>query len=176
MNRPKQSPGCVLCRAEARRVNALRPALEKLGVKLVCLVHEWLKTEIGAFKPKFWSGELYLDKNKDMYRALGAGKVHKQSWIRFFCCCLCTLGPKYSEAKAIAPDSEPNVNGTHMVMGGYMVLKQGTKGVQWQFQEDFFGDHPAYDKLLEECQKAGSQKLTEQEGKQAKADREDEDS
>ena len=37
--------------------------------------------------------------------------------------------------------------GTHMIMGGMMIVKKGTKGVQFQFTEDFFGDHPEYGRV-----------------------------
>lgn len=78
---------------------------------MTCLqVHEWLPNEVTAFKPKFWRGDLFLDKEKAVYKALGGGKVLKGSWVRFFCCALCCLTGKYKEAKAIAPDSEQNVN------------------------------------------------------------------
>lgn len=66
-------------------------------------MHEWLKGEVSAFK-KFWSGELYLDVNKDMYRAMGNGKLLKQSWWTFFCN-MCTVFKKFDvEEKGILPE------------------------------------------------------------------------
>lgn len=44
----------VLCRAEARSLYALKPDLDKLGVRLVCVVHEGLPAEIKAFWPDYW--------------------------------------------------------------------------------------------------------------------------
>ena len=46
-------------------------------------VHEWIDREIAAFKPAFWAGDVYLDENKVLFRAVGEGKVRKQSWWTF---------------------------------------------------------------------------------------------
>lgn len=47
-------PGCLLCREEAVKVWADRQAFEAAGVRLVCLVHEWIDREIAAFAPEYW--------------------------------------------------------------------------------------------------------------------------
>ncbi len=44
----------VLCRAEAKSLWALKPDLDKLGVRTVCVVHEGLPAEIKAFWPEYW--------------------------------------------------------------------------------------------------------------------------
>lgn len=47
-------PGCLLCREEAVKVWADREAFAAAGVRLVCLVHEWIDREIAAFAPEYW--------------------------------------------------------------------------------------------------------------------------
>jgi len=44
----------VLCRAEAKSLYALKPDTDKLGVRMVCVVHEGLPAEIKAFWPDYW--------------------------------------------------------------------------------------------------------------------------
>jgi hypothetical protein len=44
----------VLCRAEAKSLYALKPELDKLGYRMVCVVHEALPMEIKAFWPEYW--------------------------------------------------------------------------------------------------------------------------
>ncbi len=41
-------PGCILCRDEAQRLWAIKPALDRLGIGLVCVVHEWIQREVGV--------------------------------------------------------------------------------------------------------------------------------
>ena len=53
----------------------LEPELKAMGVNLVCLLHENLPDEVAAFKPAFWPGELYLDKDLAFFAALGGGEV-----------------------------------------------------------------------------------------------------
>ena len=106
------SCSAVLCRAEAKSLYALKPELDKLGVRLVCVVHESLPAEIKAFWPEYWyvrgelfvlmwfgvlfsrkivlidcvpcrPGELYLDTDKQLYKALGNGKLRKGSLLWF---------------------------------------------------------------------------------------------
>lgn len=47
------------------------------------------------------------------------------------------------------------LQGTHMIMGGVMIVKQGEQGVSYMFTEDFWGDHPTISKvqpLTKTCQ------------------------
>ena len=53
----------------------LKPELDKVNCKLVCLLHENLPEEVAAFKPEFWPGDLYLDTEKAFFAAVGGGKV-----------------------------------------------------------------------------------------------------
>lgn len=44
----------LLCREQAVKLWTEREQFEKAGVKLVCLVHEWIQREIDGFAPKYW--------------------------------------------------------------------------------------------------------------------------
>lgn len=41
--------GSVLCRDEAQKLWAERAALEAAGLKVVCVVHEWIDREVSGF-------------------------------------------------------------------------------------------------------------------------------
>jgi hypothetical protein len=44
-------PGCVLCRDEAQKLWKEQQALSDAGLKVVCVVHEWIDREVSASKP-----------------------------------------------------------------------------------------------------------------------------
>eukprot|EP00891_Asterochloris_glomerata_P000335 jgi/Astpho2/335/Aster-x0917 len=50
---------------------------------MVVVVHEFLQTEIQAFAPAFWAGEVLYDKDKAVFQALGNGKIRKGSMLTF---------------------------------------------------------------------------------------------
>ena len=52
--RPSLFPYAVLCRDEAQRLWALKPEFDKLGVGLVCVVHEWIDREVGFAEVSAW--------------------------------------------------------------------------------------------------------------------------
>ena len=55
----------VLCREEAQNLWSKKADFDKLGVRLVAVVKEWIQTEIDDFSAKFWHNEeLYLDEDK----------------------------------------------------------------------------------------------------------------
>lgn len=56
------------CRDHAVKVWEHQKELEQAGVKLVCVVHEWIEREINAYSPAFWPGELYHDVDKAFYK------------------------------------------------------------------------------------------------------------
>lgn len=90
----------VLCREEAKKVWALKPELDALGVGLVALIHERIPEEVrldrcltclpkrcgpegvttwcaqvSEFHPAYWPGPLYHDTDKVFYKALGGGTL-----------------------------------------------------------------------------------------------------
>lgn len=44
----------LLCREQAVKLWSEREQFERAGVKLVCVVHEWIQREIDGFAPKYW--------------------------------------------------------------------------------------------------------------------------
>ena len=99
----------VICRAEARRVEALRPKIEAKGIRLACLVrvgfcaaswhivrqglaqrraglqvHEMLPGEIKAFR-HFWPGEVYLDAEKAFYLEVSLSTCKRSLWLDNSC-------------------------------------------------------------------------------------------
>eukprot|EP00878_Enallax_costatus_P017368 GHUV01018241.1.p1 GENE.GHUV01018241.1~~GHUV01018241.1.p1 ORF type:complete len:174 (+),score=25.14 GHUV01018241.1:166-687(+) len=68
-------PGCVLCRDEAKKLWKQHDTLEAAGLRVVCVVHEWIDREVNAFVPAYWGGEIYHDVGKAFYRTFGHGQV-----------------------------------------------------------------------------------------------------
>ncbi|PNH08122.1 Redox-regulatory protein [Tetrabaena socialis] len=129
-------PGCVLCRDEAQRLWALKPEFDKLGVSLVCVVHEWIQREINAFTPAYWPGPLYHDTSKSFYAALNNGTPLRGSLLPM-------LNPWSDVWKRIRAASktvkEHNLAGEGAIMGGAMVIRQGEGGVAWCHVESTIG-------------------------------------
>ena len=69
----------------------------------VAQLHEMLPSEVKAFQPAFWGGDLYLDINKAFYREVGSGKVQKGSWFKFVFT-LCHLMSLQTEARKTVPE------------------------------------------------------------------------
>lgn len=139
-------PGCVLCRDEAQRLWALKPEFDRLGVALVCVVHEWIEREITAFTAGFWPGPLYHDTSKALYKALNGGTVLRGSLMGL-------LWPWSGTWKRIhgasARVSDHNVVGDGLTMGGAMVVAQGDGGVVWSHLETSLGLVPDPQQVLE---------------------------
>ncbi|KAF5834405.1 hypothetical protein DUNSADRAFT_8960 [Dunaliella salina] len=115
-------PGCVLCRYQARELwLGLKNQLEKLGVRMVCIVHEWIDREVEAFTP-YWPGETYFDKEKDFFKFIGNGKLLTASpWS--------LLNPFSSTwghiAKAKKSVKQHNLVGNGLIKGGVVIIKKG---------------------------------------------------
>ena len=63
-----------------------------------------LPSEVKAFQPAFWGGELYLDIDKAFYREVGSGKLRKGSWFKFLFT-LCHLMSLEKEAIKTVPEA-----------------------------------------------------------------------
>jgi len=135
-----------LCRGEALKVRAAKPELDALGVVLACVLKEGLPAEVEEFKRDFWPEHLYLDEDKAFFKAVGGGKLRKGSLSAF-------LNPfsriyKHASAAKKVGVTNHNLNGEGLIMGGMFVMKPGSKGVQYQFQERNFGDHAPIEEVL----------------------------
>lgn len=49
------SLAAVLCRDQAVKVWEKREEFDKMGIKLVCIVHEWIQREVGCRIAACWS-------------------------------------------------------------------------------------------------------------------------
>lgn len=146
-------PGCLLCREQAVKLWSERAQFEASGVKLVCVVHEWIQREIDGFAPKYWGGELYYDEGKAFYAAVHGGKVKKGSLLAL----LNPLGEAWKNmkrAKGSGLVEESNMNGDGLTLGGLMIFKKGGD-VAYSYPEKTFGDHAPFEKVLEEARKVG---------------------
>ena len=47
-------PGCVLCRGESRSLWDKKEEIQKLNMRMVCLLHEAIPEEVKDFWPEFW--------------------------------------------------------------------------------------------------------------------------
>ncbi|KAF8058031.1 prxl2a [Scenedesmus sp. PABB004] len=131
-------PGCVLCRDEAQKLWDARAELEAAGLRVVCIVHEWIDREIAAFAPAFWGGEVFFDKDKAFYKLFGQGSLRTGS-------ALAMLNPFHPAWRRILDArkrvAESNVVGEASVLGGLLVVKRGG-AVAWMHPEVSFGDFP----------------------------------
>ncbi|KAK9906498.1 hypothetical protein WJX75_002938 [Coccomyxa subellipsoidea] len=143
-------PGCVLCRAEAKSLWGLKPDLDKLGVRMVCVVHEALPAEIKAFWPEYWPGQLYLDTSKTLYKALGDGKLRKGSLL-WFLNPFSVIWKHAKEAKEVHKIQESNLKGDGLTMGGLLIVNKGNGGVAYAYAEERFGDHADNETVLKVC-------------------------
>lgn len=58
-----------------------RTKFEGLGIRMVCVLHEWKDREVAAFAPAYWGGDLYYDEAKAFYAAVHGGSVKRASLL-----------------------------------------------------------------------------------------------
>ncbi|KAF6261261.1 R53.5-related protein [Scenedesmus sp. NREL 46B-D3] len=132
-------PGCVLCRDEAQKLWKEQQALTDAGLKVVCVVHEWIEREISAFVPEYWAGEIYHDADKAFYKAFGQGQLRTGSSLAL----LNPLNPAWGRIVAARKNvKDSNVVGEASILGGLLVVKAGEGGIAWMHAEKTFGEFP----------------------------------
>ena len=142
-------PGCQLCRAEASKLQELRPELEKLSVHLVAVLGEELPEQVSEFKEKHWAGgEIYLDQEKALFKALGQGVVRRGSLLSF----LNPFAPLWKNVAA-SKGVTGNFVGDGLTFGGLLVVRKGGD-VEYAFQETTFGDHAPQEDVLAAAKRA----------------------
>lgn len=131
-----------------------RAKFEALGVRLVCVLHEWRQAEVEAFAPAYWGGELYFDEAKAFHAAVHGGKVRRGNILDL-------LNPfsrawrNMRRAKEGGAVKEHNLVGDGLTMGGVMVIKKGG-AVAYSFAEATFGDHAPFEELVEGAKAAAA--------------------
>ena len=136
----------MLCRGEAVKVYERKREFDALGCTLACVLKEGLPAEVEEFKRDFWPEHLYLDEDKAFFKAVGGGKLKKGSLSAI-------LNPfsriwKHAGDAKKAGVKEHNLNGEGLITGGMFVMKPGSQGVQYQFQERNLGDHAPIEDVL----------------------------
>eukprot|EP00892_Ulva_mutabilis_P000958 jgi/Ulvmu1/10863/UM007_0037.1 len=145
-------PGCVLCRDEAVKIWRLKDTLDGMGLSVVGVVHECNMREIVSFR-KYWPGPLYWDSSKAFYRALGNGRVLKGSILPL-------LNPfskawtNIRKAKQTGNVSDHNSTGDGYVMGGTLVVGQGSSGIFLSYIETTYGDTGSVQQVLDAATQA----------------------
>ena len=151
-------PGCVLCRAQAQRVWKRREELEQLGFKLACVVHQGLPAEVKAFTENFWTGALYLDESKSLYKLIHGGRVKKGGILSFFNAKVrgmsCTgaasntMQQVWARIRRATQEVENhNLTGDGTTLGGILLFaKDGTSFKA--FPEKDFGDYPEFEEVV----------------------------
>ena len=143
----------VLCREQSVRIWNAREQYDAAGVKLVCVVHEWIDREIDAFRPEYWGGPLFFDEGKAFYKAVHGGTLRKGSLLAL----LNPFGEAWrngKRAQASGLVKESNLNGDGLTLGGLLVVARGGD-VVYSHGEKTFGDHAPEDEVLAAARKAG---------------------
>jgi hypothetical protein len=135
----------------------LKPQLDLLGVKMVCVILEDKENEVNTFYPAYWPGEVYCDTKKELFKVLGGGKLRKASLLKL-------LNPFHQYWKNLADAKkkikEQNFNGHKLILGGVMVIDKKDNGghvLHMQVEKDI-GQPPSIPKVLEAARLAVSQK------------------
>ncbi|CAG8470651.1 1603_t:CDS:2, partial [Racocetra persica] len=137
-------PGCQLCREESIKIASYRDLIsDKMGVKMVAVVHENLDNEVEEFNKGYWNGLLYYDKEKSFFTNIGGGKIQYGGITSF-------LKPSvwFNIRQNAKTGITGNFKGDGSVLGGIYIIHQGSKGVEYQYREKVWGDHAPFDKVL----------------------------
>lgn len=139
-------PGCVLCRDEAQKLWTARAQLEDAGLRVVCVVHEWIDREIAAFVPTYWGGDVYHDADRAFYKLFGEnGTVRTASSLGL----LNPFNPAWGRIMAARRNvKDSNVVGESSILGGLVVVRKGAGGIAWMHAEVGFGDFPATEDVI----------------------------
>ncbi|KAI5081237.1 hypothetical protein GOP47_0004420 [Adiantum capillus-veneris] len=143
-------PGCVMCRAEAHQLYSRKPIFDAMGVQLVAVLNELIDAEVKSFWPRFWGGMIFVDKDRDFFKAMAGGRLVKESFVTGF---LCNPVSRANFKRAKASGIHNNLNGGHLVKGGVLVVRKGRGGVAYQFVERNFGDWAPLEEVIEVCSK-----------------------
>lgn len=121
---------------------SIKPILDKHNIRLVGVGLGYNSAD-GFCESKVWEGiELYVDENKELYKALGLG----QGGVRML------MEADVVAANKLAKDRNVggNMKGDGWQLGGTYVVDKGGD-VLLEFQQAKFGDHPTREDLLKAC-------------------------
>lgn len=120
------------------------------AARIVAVVKEDIDNEVEEFKKGFWSEDVYVDKDKALYKALGEGYIRQPNGMcGFMMKALCPCGgDRLKENMAAAKDVKQNYNGEGFITGGFYILK-ADGSVAFSAFEDEYGDRADVDKAIE---------------------------
>uniref|UniRef100_A0A914WST4 Peroxiredoxin-like 2A n=1 Tax=Plectus sambesii TaxID=2011161 RepID=A0A914WST4_9BILA len=133
-------PGCLLCREEAAALSALKPELDKAGIRLCGVVHE--TRGVDKFKPYF-QGDLYYDVERRFY---GPNERWMPVWMGFL-----RLGTYLNVYRAKQKGFEGNLKGEGRLLGGVYLINNDK--IVWEHLESEWGDTTTADEVREAVRK-----------------------
>ncbi|XP_058530399.1 prostamide/prostaglandin F synthase [Ochotona princeps] len=136
--------GCVLCRWMAQDLSSLSGLLKENGVRLVGVGPEALGLQ-EFLDGGYFSGELYLDETKQLYKELGFKRYNSLSILP------AALGKPVRDlaAKAKAVGIQGNLSGDLLQSGGLLVVSKGGDQVLLHFVQKSPGDYLPRESILQ---------------------------
>ncbi|OWM75859.1 hypothetical protein CDL15_Pgr009503 [Punica granatum] len=158
----RDKPAVLLCLrrpgAEAHQLYSRKPIFDALGVQLFAILHEHIESEVRDFWPRYWGGAVLYDRGGEFFKALGGGKLLKDSFFSGF-----LLNPiaraNYKRAKAMGVDQ--NLKGEGEIKGGLFIVGSGKSGIAYQFIERNFGDWAPLAEAIEICTQLQNQQRSQ---------------
>ncbi|EHB00350.1 hypothetical protein GW7_19412 [Heterocephalus glaber] len=147
--------GCMVCRWIARDLSGLLGLLDQHGVRLVGVGPEALGLQ-EFLDGGYFSGELYLDESKQLYKELGFKRYNSLSIlpaalgkpVRDVAAQGCgSQGPVGPGAKAVG--IQGNLSGDLLQSGGLLVVSKGGDKVLLHFVQKSPGDYVPRESILQ---------------------------
>lgn len=136
---------CPYCRLDAVRLSKLKPQLDQANVRLVGIGHE--KAGLEDFqKQEFFKGELYIDVEKNAYKAL---QFKRFNYFNIFPAILTsTARAKAAEAKKANVGGDMTT-GDGLQTGGTLIVEKGGSSVLLNFKQESPEDYVGNSAILE---------------------------
>ena len=138
-----------------RRLAAVLPEIEALGVRAVCVLPEDFEGEPAEFSPEYWDRELFLDKSLAFFAAAGGGRVRRGGLLEFLNPCGHFWRKAVPQAKRAAAELGigGNLKGRMKGLKGGLLLVGPSGELVYRFAEEGFGDHADPKEVLSVCQR-----------------------
>lgn len=136
--------GCMVCRWIAQDLSNLRGILDQNDVRLVGIGPEALGLQ-EFLDGGYFSGELYLDESKQIYKELGFKRYNSLSILP------AALGKPVRDvaSKAKAVGIQGNLSGDLLQSGGLLVVSKGGDRVLLHFIQSSPGDYVPQENILQ---------------------------
>ncbi|GAM27217.1 hypothetical protein SAMD00019534_103920, partial [Acytostelium subglobosum LB1] len=136
--------GCFVCRLQALDVSCLKPQLDKLGISLIGIGFdaEGMKDFIDG---NYFSGELFLDRNKSLYRTLRLKKMGLKATING------VAKTHFKIYRILRKEIPHDYKGDGWQLGGYYVMGPQPQGMHYEARQRTFADTFDMNMLLKAC-------------------------